>query len=163
MDRKMVQDMMIMGTVCSNQYEPLTKRFTSKFNMIGCPQISDSNMTHIFQTMLYNKMKKYPQNIRCMCPEISETCVNVLNFLRNHSEYENWCPLTIREPLRVIQNICSLSPKDIYSSTDMTNLCYHELMRVFCDRIPNRTNRNRVMNEIRQIMRGMKTMQMEEC
>ena len=45
----------------------------------------------------------------------------------------------------------------------MTNLCCHELMRVFCDRIPSREHKNRVMNEIRQIMRGMKTMQMEEC
>ena len=137
LDRRMVQDMMIMGTVCSNQYEPLTKRFTSKFNMIGCPEISDFNMNHIFQTMLYNRMKKYPQNIRCMCPEISETCVNVLNFFRNNYQNENCCPLTIREPLRVVQSICSLSPKDIYSSTDMTNLCCNELMRVFCDRLPS--------------------------
>ncbi len=63
-----------MGIHCEN-YQRVTPRFLSKFNILYCHWPCDETMNHIFETMLCNKMKKYPEDIRCMKEEMSQTCV----------------------------------------------------------------------------------------
>lgn len=62
-------------------------------------------MNHVFETMLSNKLKKYPENIRSMKEQMSNSCVELFRFARKNFTNcieEPSCNVTFKDACRVI-------------------------------------------------------------
>ena len=106
-------------------------------------------MRCVYENVLCNVMRKYPENIRCLRNKMIECCVKGMQMAKQYDP--QWS--TMNDFWCVLRSICTVEPKCIKTPEQMMNLCFYENMRVHCDKLPTQQERNKFMREFTQMMK----------
>lgn len=123
----------------------MTRRFSGKFVVLSCPELTDSAMISIFGNLLQGFMASTGESSKTFSPEVRKslrTCVEFVVRLYSATKQEiRATPLkshysfNVRDIARVVGGVFSTTPDEVTSLPSLVTLLVHESYRVFRDRL----------------------------
>eukprot|EP00701_Giardia_intestinalis_P004984 XP_001708808.1 Dynein heavy chain [Giardia lamblia ATCC 50803] len=123
----------------------VTRRFSGKFVVLSCPELTDSAMISIFGNLLQGFMASTGESSKTFSPEVRKslrTCVEFVVRLYSATKQEiRATPLkshysfNVRDIARVVGGVFSTTPDEVTSLPSLVTLLVHESYRVFRDRL----------------------------
>lgn len=80
-----------------------------------------------------------------MSEKVSEYCLKIFELVKKEllpTPSKSHYTFNLRDIWKVVQGICSASPKNINTSRSLVHLWYHENMRVYHDRLINKEDKD---------------------
>lgn len=123
----------------------VTRRFSGKFVVVSCPELTDAAMVSIFGNLLQGFMTMTGESNKIFSPEVRKnlrTCVEFIVRLYGTTKQEiRATPLkshysfNVRDIARVVGGVFSTTPDEVTSLSSLVTLLVHESYRVFRDRL----------------------------
>jgi dynein heavy chain len=124
---------------------PITSRFTRHFNLFNYVEMDHPSLMKIFNTILSGFFEKFPEEIAALSNQIVSVSIHIYDTIRaellptpNKSHYT----FNLRDLAKVIQGMLSADIKTVKDSKDIVRLWAHECMRVFQDRLVDKTDKD---------------------
>jgi dynein heavy chain len=134
---------------------PITARFSRHFNLFNYIEMDHPSLQKIFTTILGKFFMKFPEDIANLSGSIVDASISIYDTIRiellptpNKSHYT----FNLRDLSKVVQGILSADIKSVITSNDMVRLWSHECMRVFQDRLVDKTDKDWFKNLLQKSM-----------
>jgi len=135
---------------------PVSNRTLRHFNFLSFTDMSDASLVVIFDSILGATLgKKFTQDVASLSTKFVEATVEVYNVVRRDllpTPAKSHYTFNLRDLARVFQGLLRADPKLVARDTnELYGLWMHENMRVFQDRMVNKTDRDWFTNLIDRV------------
>ncbi|RKO99706.1 hypothetical protein CXG81DRAFT_14142 [Caulochytrium protostelioides] len=150
-------DVLLVGAMGSGGRNVPTSRFLRHFNTIAISSADDATLARIFTTILSWHLASHPfdPSVVAMTDSlIAATCaiyrrsMTKLLPIPSKSHYT----FNLRDFSRVVQGLLLARPAAISSTSKMVKLWYHEVSRVFGDRLVDQTDRHWLFTQAQAVI-----------
>mmetsp|Transcript_24429 Transcript_24429/g.96934 ORF Transcript_24429/g.96934 Transcript_24429/m.96934 type:complete len:2723 (+) Transcript_24429:2309-10477(+) len=137
--RKIV-DLILVGSMGppGGGRQQVTARFVRHFNVIGLLELSDASKAHIFITILDSFLSHFSDAVSVKCQAIVHATIDIFNKIIAKllpTPSKPHYTFNLRDLAKVFQGVLMGSPKHIVDALAIARLWFHELQRVFEDRL----------------------------
>jgi len=135
---------------------PVSNRTLRHFNFLSFTDMSDASLVVIFDSILGATLgKNFTQDVASLSTKFVEATVEVYNVVRRDllpTPAKSHYTFNLRDLARVFQGLLRADPKLVARDTnELYGLWMHENMRVFQDRMVNKTDRDWFTNLIDRV------------
>lgn len=129
----------------------ITNRLIRHFNILAYTELPKDIILQIFGSLLNYYFRKFPEKVKHCGELVAESCLNVFEICKNKllpTPSKSHYTFNLRDIWKVVQGICSASPKEINQPIELVKLWYHENMRVYYDRLINEEDKTIFVNSV---------------
>jgi dynein heavy chain len=123
----------------------LSQRFQRHFNLITYNELDDQSITMIFSTILNFFLAKFPEIIKNAIGDVIKITLDDYKEIKNvmlPTPAKMHYIFNLRDISKVLQGVSSLTLEITKERCDVARIWYHEMTRVFGDRLINDQDRN---------------------
>ncbi|KAI9144540.1 dynein heavy chain and region D6 of dynein motor-domain-containing protein [Paraphysoderma sedebokerense] len=123
---------------------PITQRLLRHFNLISFVEMDEPSLNRIFNTIISSFTSKLGTDIQNITSLIVQASIHVYNTIRKEllpTPAKSHYTYNLRDLAKVFQGIMGADIKSLAGSSDFVRLWIHECLRVFSDRLVDKTDR----------------------
>jgi dynein heavy chain len=113
--------------------------------MIAYTELDNQTISDIFTQVMTHFMKRFNDEVKDIQKVLIETVIKIYETIKTNllpTPKKSHYTFNLRDISKVFQGICNASLKYCNSKITITKLWYHEIFRVFGDRLINEEDRN---------------------
>ena len=113
-------------------------RFVSRFNVLGLTEPDYDELFTIFDIIIKSRLSEFDHSIKECTSKLTEATIRVFQSVREHlapTPSKFHYIYNLKDISRVCEGICSVQPENIKNDFMLVRLWYHEISRVFFDRL----------------------------
>ena len=129
----------------------ITARMVRHFNLLAYTEMDQQTISHIFNSIVDFFMKSFVEEVKEIKSTLVGTVINVYDTIKLNllpTPKKSHYTFNLRDISKVFQGICSASMKECNSKNSMVRLWYHEIFRVFGDRLINGEDRKYLQEQL---------------
>lgn len=133
----------------------ITPRMIRHFNVIAYTEMDNVTVAHIFNTIADFFLRGFNEEVRTILPTLVSSVISIYEIIRISllpTPKKSHYTFNLRDISKVFQGICSASYKECNSKISIVKLWYHEIFRVFGDRLINNEDRDFLADKLVNIM-----------
>jgi len=147
------ENIVIMGAmgIPGGGRNPLSQRFQRHFNLVTYNELEDNSINIIFNTIVKYFLSKFPDEIKNRIQNVVSSTLNLYKEIKSHmlpTPAKMHYIFNLRDMSKVLQGVCSLSIKSSKHEIDIVKLWFHEMTRVFGDRLISTDDKDWLRNKI---------------
>ena len=147
------ENIVIMGAmgIPGGGRNPLSQRFQRHFNLVTYNELEDNSIKIIFNTIVKFFLSKFPDEIKNKIQDVVTSTLNMYKDIKCHmlpTPAKMHYIFNLRDMSKVLQGVCSLSIKASKTEIDIVRLWFHEMTRVFGDRLISTDDREWLRKKI---------------
>lgn len=122
----------------------ITPRIIRHFNVIAYTEMDNAAISNIFNYMIDFFFKSFNEEVKQVLPSLVTSVISVYDQIRINllpTPKKSHYTFNLRDISKVFQGICSASYKECNSKNSIIKLWYHEIFRVFGDRLINKEDK----------------------
>jgi dynein heavy chain len=123
---------------------PVTNRLTRHFNLLSFVEMENSSLQRIFSTIMSAFLEKFSSEIAAKIDSLVSASIHIYNTIRSEllpTPAKSHYTFNLRDLAKVIQGVLAADIKTVVQDVDITRLWIHECMRVFQDRLVDKTDK----------------------
>lgn len=131
----------------------ITPRIIRHFNMLSYNEMDNQTVNYIFNTITNYFLKRFTDEVREIIPQLISSVLGIYENIRINllpTPKRSHYTFNLRDISKVFQGICSASPKEGNSKISMVKLWFHEIFRVFGDRLINNEDRTYLNDTLKE-------------
>ena len=116
---------------------PISPRTTRHFNYVSLQEMSDSSIALVFNTILNNFLKPFPDEVQGVGEGVVESVIKTFNQVRIDllpTPEKSHYAFNLRDIAKTVQGCMACTHKKVATAKDFVRLWVHESRRVFSDR-----------------------------
>lgn len=124
---------------------PVTARFLRHFNMISFVEMENQSLQRIFTTIMSSFLNKFPSEVQQKVDSLVGASIHIYNTIRTEllpTPAKSHYTFNLRDLAKVVQGVLSADIKTVTQEADVVRIWIHECMRVFQDRLVDKTDKN---------------------
>ena len=132
----------------------ISPRLVRQFSVLNIPVQTDTTMTSIFRTILEGFFKSFTTEIRSLCEAAVATSCEIYRRMSTDllpTPTKSHYTFNLRDLSKVFQGVLQVKPTVVQTKNDLVRLLYHEVSRIFHDRLINTQDRtffNSIITEL---------------
>lgn len=122
----------------------ITPRMTRHFNIIGYTELEQGIVRHIFNNLSNSFLKRMNDDVKEIIPKMVDSLLMAYDEIKTvflPTPAKCHYLFNLRDISKVIQGVCWASVKHTTEPVELVRLWYHEIMRVFHDRLTTEKDR----------------------
>lgn len=123
----------------------ITQRLTRHFNMLAFTELDSQTISNIFTQIISHFFKRFSDEVKDIQKVLIESVITIYETIKTNllpTPKKSHYTFNLRDISKVFQGICNASLKFCNSKSTITKLWYHEIFRVFGDRLINDEDRS---------------------
>ncbi|PFH38386.1 putative dynein heavy chain [Besnoitia besnoiti] len=143
-----IQFLAAMG-VPGGSRQQLTPRYLRHFNLLYLPPFPRASLVAIFDAVLASKYRSFPQDIQTHAKKLVEAAVDVYRDICEAlppTPAQSHYTFNLRDLARAVDGLGVCSPASLQNCDDLFLCWFHELQRVFSDRLVCQADKAKVFH-----------------